>query len=386
MSRIRASLSTFWNEEQTTRLASFRMLLPFLRLIGQRAIVLDFAFRSFSANPMGLSLLSETWIGLVNIIPDDAEVMKASSNGDLGAVRELLRSGKARASDTTFEYNYTPLTNAIKSGNVELVDLLLRHGANVNGLFGMYQTSPLAWALQHRRENVIRILLERGADVNHVSALGWSPMFYLWAEIQPQKNSALPFLGILAARNTFHPFDRDLTDRQGWDILHRAAAFGAQEDVRSLISLGARLDRMVGKYQWKAVHQAVYYNNLPTFRELWTPQNRLRANININSTDERGWTFLHIAASQGHDEIVRHLLELGANPELKSKPGPWSDDPLGVEATPADAARNKGLEEYEQYIQALRDAGKSIADESRLQIIEDIIDFEDGEDEGEGSK
>ena len=374
-SMLQMSLGTSWSEEQTTRLLSVRSLLPFRWLLGQRAFVLDFAFRSYTACTLGFSLLSGSWIGVTNIIPDDAEIMKASLRGDLITVRELFRTGRAKASDSTIEFNYNPLTNAVASGNVELVEFLLRNGANVNGLFGRRQTSPLAWALRYRHEEVVRLLLERGADVNHVSAIGWTPMFYLWTETKPQTKPSLTFLKMMTAKNAFYPFDCDLTDVAGWDILHRAAAFGTPEDVRTLIALGARKHTLVGELNWKPIQQAVFFNNLPTLIELLPHY----PGLDINSPDERGWTFLHIAASAGNSDIVRHLLKLGADPFRRSKPS-WSHMPetlYGQGWTPAEVARAQNQERYELYMDAL-DEFAFVSNAGEHQHFSDALEYQFG--------
>ena len=46
-----------------------------------------------------------------------------------------------------------------------------------------------------------------------------------------------------------------------------------------------------------------------------------KENYDINEKDENGSTPLHCSSENGHHEIVKYLLEIGANPEMKDKKG-----------------------------------------------------------------
>lgn len=61
----------------------------------------------------------------------------------------------------------SPLSNAARSGNVKLVELLLEAGANINASGGSYGT-PLAFAAHDSKTDIARCLISKGADVNLV--------------------------------------------------------------------------------------------------------------------------------------------------------------------------------------------------------------------------
>jgi len=173
--------------------------------------------------------------------------------------------------------------------------------------------SPLQWALQNRQLDIAQLLISRGASVDHISTLGWTPIFYLWPRARASQPVMVDYLTVLSA-DTF--LELEILDTWGWTVLHRVAAFGTAVEVEALLKLGASPMTCALPLRWNAIHHAVFYGNYSTFVTLLP----LYSHMLIDTTDERGWTLLHIAASAGHENIVRHLLRLGANPYSLSKP------------------------------------------------------------------
>ena len=97
----------------------------------------------------------------------DPRLLEAAQQQDLPKVRALLEAGADV--DTASRYGATALFFACDKGNLELVELLLEHGATVNLRDSFYQATPTGWALfktsdspAHRR--IVARLLEQGAD------------------------------------------------------------------------------------------------------------------------------------------------------------------------------------------------------------------------------
>lgn len=59
----------------------------------------------------------------------------------------------------------SPLHAAVMWGNLEMIKMLIDHGANVNNTNYRFD-SPLHWAIRRRNLNVLKLLINSGADWN----------------------------------------------------------------------------------------------------------------------------------------------------------------------------------------------------------------------------
>jgi ankyrin repeat protein len=93
----------------------------------------------------------------------------------LEAYQKLLSLGVKAEPDTFIEE--TPLVTAIKSGNEEVVEFLIRNGANVRREHA-WKRSPLHIAATDASPRIIELLLKAGAtaDINKADELGLTPL------------------------------------------------------------------------------------------------------------------------------------------------------------------------------------------------------------------
>jgi len=101
---------------------------------------------------------------------------RPAESGNAAVLETMLSCGfdtEARDKD-----NVTPLHRAAMAGHVDAVNVLLKHGADVNALDGMFSASPLVWAVEGRRNSkhrgadhvgVARLLISAGVP------LEWTP-------------------------------------------------------------------------------------------------------------------------------------------------------------------------------------------------------------------
>ena len=60
----------------------------------------------------------------------------------------------------------TPLIIAILEGKYDVVEVLLKQGADINAIGGWWFRTPLHYASEAGYENIVELLISNGADVN----------------------------------------------------------------------------------------------------------------------------------------------------------------------------------------------------------------------------
>lgn len=91
----------------------------------------------------------------------DKDLVIASSDGDIEAVRKLLAGG---ADPDVTALEWTPLTRAAMKGHREIVILLVENGADVN-IQAPGGGTPLFWAASYNQLDVAKELIARGAAI-----------------------------------------------------------------------------------------------------------------------------------------------------------------------------------------------------------------------------
>jgi ankyrin repeat protein len=160
----------------------------------------------------------------------------------------------------------------------------------------------------------------------------------------------MEFLNLLAEDSYL---DLDIADAQNWTVLDRVAAVGTAKEARRLIELGANPYQEAAPLRWTAIHQAVFHGNLATFEEL-LPEYGETARYMV---DDRGWTLLHIAASAGRTEILRHLLKASGDPDAKSKPyaSHMPEQLFNRRCTPREVAAAQSSEREKEFLDVLHE-------------------------------
>ena len=241
----------------------------------------------------------------------------AARQGHADVVEVLVKAGAAvnprEANDIT------PLLMAISNNNMAAANYLLAHGGDVNAQ-DWYGRSPLWEAVNVRNLYVhnatfkngidrppvlelIKALLAAGADVNARTR-----------ETPPFRNHLLEITGSL-----------EWVDFTGQTPFLTAALAGDVTVMKLLLSHGA--DPKIGTFQGTSALMAAAGVNW-VVAQTWTegPAQLLEAvklclelGMDVNQANSMGVTALHGAANRGSDEIIRFLVEKGADLTAQDK-------------------------------------------------------------------
>ncbi|EHK48132.1 ankyrin repeat protein [Trichoderma atroviride IMI 206040] len=208
------------------------------------------------------------------------------------------------------------LIEAIKSGNVQLVSLLIEHGASIN----RYE-APLTAAAQNGGVEIVSLLLGKGADVNEVSMDGTrkSPLF--WAIFADKVEVAR----LLLKRDADLSWKTEL----GWSLL--SAAYNTPDLIPELLQKG--LDPDYQCVYGSVLHMAARWGYPKTMKVLLEADPRPNLDLVYGDAEifsesvaaghiiqnELGLTPLLIACQSHEPECVELLLKAGADPHFHTK-------------------------------------------------------------------
>jgi uncharacterized protein len=99
----------------------------------------------------------------------------ASFFGQLPIVKLLLEKKANPNVPSNNPYKVTPLHSACAISQYEIIELLIRHGADVNAK-QMQGVTPLHSAAHNGQTKIIKLLIENGADVNSKMENGQTPL------------------------------------------------------------------------------------------------------------------------------------------------------------------------------------------------------------------
>lgn len=163
-------------------------------------------------------------------------------------------------------------------------------------------------AVYEDRAEDLNQLLETGVDVNARNEQGATMLMSAAERKNLQTVKILLLHG--ADVNLSMPLDKE--GNGGNTALHLAVRQDAVDVVDALLSAGANAGAVANQV-WTPVHYAAYRGALKTMRHFHA------RNINIDASFKgaRGSTPLMLAAQYDQVEMIRNLLEMGADPERK---------------------------------------------------------------------
>ena len=235
----------------------------------------------------------------------------ACHTGDIERVRELLRQDRSLANKIGPHEGYylgagAPLSNAAAVGRMDIVRLLLDHGADPN--LPEEQIAPRGKALYsavfNGHHEIAKLLLEHGAFPNPpVESSGDA----LWVsrELRPDKRMEQLLLSYGATPRQENRDEEWPTRAHNWlriSPLHEAARKGDLREAKKLLESGADLNARDEHLRSTPLAWAAKYGQLDMVKFL------LRRGAPKSLPDDPPWaTPLAWANRRGHDKIARLL-------------------------------------------------------------------------------
>ena len=225
----------------------------------------------------------------------------ATEKTEFDAVKDALNDG----ADANAIYEKKAAVNfAIRSGNVDIVKLLIEEGADLTH----ERFAPLPNAVSSGNLEMFKLVSEelKGTDaVDEEEAMATSLHS---AARQGHKEIAEHLIANNANVNW--------KNRGGTAPLHQAAGGGHEEIVKLLITNGADVNISGNNYGWTPLGSAAQYGHRDIVELLITNGAKLDTPM-----DYKGWPPLLFAAKNGHKDVVELLIAKGANINTKNERG-----------------------------------------------------------------
>ncbi|XP_046672408.1 ankyrin repeat domain-containing protein 17-like isoform X4 [Homalodisca vitripennis] len=219
---------------------------------------------------------------------------EACSDGDVGTVRKLLTEG--RSVHETTEEGESLLSLACSAGYYELAQVLLAMHANVEDRGIKGDCTPLMEAASAGFVEIVRLLIAHGADVNAQSSSGNTPLMYACAGGHEHCVRVLLEAG---ANVEDH-------NENGHTPLMEAASAGHVTVAKILLEHGAGINTHSNEFKESALTLACYKGHLDMVRFL------LEAGADQEHKTDEMHTALMEASMDGHVEVAKLLLDSGA--------------------------------------------------------------------------
>jgi ankyrin repeat protein len=243
--------------------------------------------------------------------PNVAEFFRACINGDVAALRQLLRTDPALVRDRDSS-GAAGLHRAI--AHPEAVRILLEHGADPNVRDVGDNASPLHVAAANGELDSVRLLLDAGADpqgegdAHNGDVIGWASR---------EGNDAV--IDLLLARGARHHIFSAIATRNV-ELVERLV----DEDPDSLLRRRSRFEN-----GYTPLHDAIAPPDPGRRPDYVILQRLIELGADLDARDDRGRTPLDVAMLHGDREAIRILKAAGAQEtEVPTTPG----DPAGVSA------------------------------------------------------
>lgn len=235
----------------------------------------------------------------------------AANGGDVPMVRLLLKHGADVAMQDIA--GLSPLHVSFHCGpeNMDVYKVLLENGADCNEKCPSDGISPFHLALRGRSLRTVKMLLENGADIEALSNRGETALHFSVKNVDQDVLKFILDLGVPIESSDVH----------GFSVLHYAAALGRPESCRFLLERGAVVNRRCSRTDDTALSLAIQAHvRQLEYSTKFTKTVQVLLEHGADVADKcRGTSVLEMAANQqrGFEELppdaavlVRHMARI----------------------------------------------------------------------------
>ena len=218
----------------------------------------------------------------------------------------------------------TPLHKAAMFDHVEIAKFLLEKGANIDVL-DKEKRSPLLLAASRNCVNSVCFFLSKEASIkgkdskdrNLLHLIIDLESYAVWCDSDERmKRNLCKAVSIASLEKIIYELLKNESytellnerDSEGCTVMHYASRVGYVHCLRILISHGCNM-AIKNKDKQSALHFAAKYGRFSSCVQLLNSQNYKNF---INEKDGFGMTPLHLAAQNGHAQVVQILMQKGA--------------------------------------------------------------------------
>jgi len=236
----------------------------------------------------------------VDILSLDGQIIAAAKEGRAHDLDRLLTEHPRKIAITGSQWNRPLLHIAAAEGHLDCVNALLRRGFDIATRDTFDNVTALHWAAQFGTVEVIKRLLDAGADVDgegdehQIGVIGWATCF------KHVRTEAANYLLARGAKPT----------------IFSAISLNRTDLVRKLVADDPRLLRVRKMSRFEhhrtPLHLAVL-KNYPQMVKLL-----LELGADASAKDSRGYTPLSLATAKTNSDIAAALIAAGADPNERS--------------------------------------------------------------------
>ncbi len=230
----------------------------------------------------------------------ELDLINAAKESDIEKIKELIKQDIDI--NTCDSRGYTAMLWAAQKGNIDIVNLLIKNGANIEAKHEASRGyTPLIVAAINNHIEVAKMLIEHGANINSKNNNGNTAL-----SVANEKGHT-EIVELLEQTNIY-------TEK----ALLEAAKNGNFKTVKLLINKGVNIN---AKYNngWVSNYNIAKNNNGMTAL-MWASNNGhteiakmlIDAGADVNAKDNDGDTALMRASEKGHTEVAKLLINAGA--------------------------------------------------------------------------